>query len=65
MRQSRCTPVEALHPDGAFTIGVRELTWPTLTELHRGKEKDPAAWRALIERPKKATTLIATAERFL
>lgn len=64
-RHVRCRPVTALHPDGCFAIGARELYWPTVTDMLRGIEADMATFRELIDRPAVHTTYAAVAERFI
>lgn len=64
LRHVRSRPVPALHPDGCFALGVRELWWGSQTAMEGGIAADPEAWRALIARPALATSLFAVAERF-
>jgi uncharacterized protein (TIGR02118 family) len=44
-------------------IGMRELSWPTVTAFERGISADPAAWAALRDRPKRSFSLLFHAER--
>lgn len=65
LRHVRCRPISALHPEGSFAIGIRELWWPTLSALEAGVEQDRDAWDALIGRPSRSIAMVALAERFL
>lgn len=65
LRHVRCRPSPALHPDGAFCIGIRELYWPTQTAMEEGVARDPDAWRELLRRPAEAIAYLASAERFM
>ena len=52
------------HPVGEQPfIGMRELSWPTVTAFERGISADPAAWAALRDRPKRSFSLLFHAER--
>ncbi|WP_374414378.1 EthD domain-containing protein [Novosphingobium colocasiae] len=64
LRHVRSRPSPAVHPDGAFAIGVRELWWGSKTHMETCVAADMDAWRELIGRPAVATTLCANAERF-
>ena len=63
LRHVRCRPRQALHPDGAAFVGIRELWWPTLTAFEAGVARGEAAFRALLDRPARAVCLVGTAER--
>ena len=65
LRHVRSRPVPAVHPDGCFAIGVRELYWGTQTAMETGVAADPAAFKELISRPAVSTAYFAVAERFI
>jgi hypothetical protein len=65
LRHVRSRPVSALHPDGGFAIGIRELWWGSQTGMETGIAADPRAWHELFSRPAVATSFFATAERFI
>lgn len=62
-RQVCCEPSFAIYGDEPPFIGVRELWWPTVSAFQAGLARDPSAWRSLIDRPTKAVTVVARAER--
>lgn len=65
LRHVRSRPVPAIHPDGCFAVGVRELWWGSQTGMEAGIAANPAAWQELLNRPITATSLFANAERFI
>lgn len=64
LRHVRSWPNAALHPDGAFAIGVRELWWGSQTEMERRVAARPDAWAALVQRPASHISFCAVSERF-
>jgi hypothetical protein len=62
-RHARGTAVPELRGDDDPFIGVRELWWPTLSRFERGVKADLEAWRALIDRPANALTMLVQTER--
>lgn len=65
LRHVRSRPNPVLHEQGAFCLGVRELYWPTYTDLLEGVSRDKDAWDALVKRASKSIEYIGTAERFM
>jgi hypothetical protein len=65
LRHVRCRPSPALHPEGAFCVGIRELYWPTQTAMEEGVARDPQAWETLLRRPAESIAYLASAERFM
>jgi hypothetical protein len=65
LRHVRCRPAMELHPNGVFSVGVRELIWPTRWEMEQGVARDRAAWDALVNGPAVSTALVAHAETWI
>jgi hypothetical protein len=62
LRHTRCYANPAA-PGGSIR-GVRELWWPTVSDFQRGVARARDAWERLLNQPKDAIALLASAERF-